>query len=109
MYSSKLIKALTDTGIPAAHYGWEKNLMPTTDHIVYAEESGDDFLGDGKHAETGTEGTVDLYTRDYTETTKNKVEAALEGLENVVWRLNSIQFENDTRYVHFEWVVSEFG
>lgn len=112
MFSSDFIEAmddLKDEGIPAAHYGWSKERLPSGNYVVYAEDSANDFMADEIHGERATEGTVDLFTRNYAQDAAAPVEAVLESLPGVAWRLNSVQFEEDTRYVHYEWVVQEIG
>lgn len=109
MYSAALITKLRETGIPTARFGWETDLLPTGDFIVYAEDSSEDLEADGKHAERATEGTVHLYTRDYTDAQRRAVEAALESMPTVVWGLNSIMFEDETKYVHYAYEVGEYG
>jgi len=109
MFSDRFVNALKATGFPVAHFGWEKERLPAGDYIVFAEDGANDFMAGGRHAERATEGTVDLFTRNYAPDAASSVEQALQGLTGVAWSLNSIQFEEDTRYVHFEWVVSEYG
>lgn len=93
--------ALTSTGYKFAHYAWSRS--PAGDYGVYAEDGANDLNADGEHAEKALQGTVDYFTRDDTGTPKATIEAALEGL-NVPWYLNTIQYEDDTGYIHYEWV-----
>lgn len=93
--------ALTATGYKFAHYAWSR--APAGDYGVYAEDGANDLNADGEHAEKALQGTVDYFTRDDTGTPKATIEAALEGL-NVPWYLNTIQYEDDTGYIHYEWV-----
>lgn len=93
--------ALTATGYKFAHYAWSR--APDGDYGVYAEDGANDLNADGEHAEKALQGTVDYFTRDDTGTPKATIEAALEGL-NVPWYLNTIQYEDDTGYIHYEWV-----
>lgn len=109
MFSDDFVNALKATEIPVAHFGWETTRLPMGDYIVYGEDGANDFVADERHGERATEGTVDLFTRNYAANAAGPVEQALEGLAGVAWRLNSIQFEEDTRYVHYEWVVQELG
>lgn len=95
-----LITALTGTGYSFEHYGWSK--APAGDYGVYAEDGGNDLEADGKHAEKALTGTVDYFTRDDSDTPRTTIEAALETC--CVWSLNSIQFEPDSGYIHYEWV-----
>lgn len=94
--------ALTATSCSFAHYAWSH--APAGDYGVYAEDSALDFEADDEHAEKALECTVDYFTRDDTGTPKATIEAALERL-NVPWYLNTIQYEDDTGYIHYEWVV----
>lgn len=109
MFSSTFVKALEDTNIPTAHFGWDKKLMPADANIVYEEDNAADLEANGLHIERATEGTVHLYTRDYSSTAKDPVESAFESLPGVVYSLEAIQFEEDTRFVHYTWSVGEYG
>ena len=109
MFSAAFETALRATGLPTAHYGWDKTMLPSGDYIVFAEDGANDFMADELHGERATEGTVDLFTRNYARDAAGPVEQALEALPALAWSLNSIQFEEDTRYVHYEWVVQELG
>lgn len=102
MTLNDLETALAATGYKFAHYAWSH--APAGDYGVFAEDSSNDFEADDVHAETALEGTVDYFTRDDSGTPKTTIEAVLEGL-NVPWYLNSIQYEDDTGYIHYEWVV----
>lgn len=95
-----LITALTGTGYRFEHYGWSK--APAGDYGVYAEDGGNDLEADGLHSEKALTGTVDFFTRDDSSTPRETIEAALEGV--CAWSLNSIQFEPDTGFIHYEWV-----
>lgn len=109
MFSSEFEQALKATNIPVAHFGWETERYPLGDYIIYSEDGVNDFLAGDRHTERATEGTVDLFTRNYAANAAAPVEQALKSLTGVAWRLNSIQFEEDTRYTHYEWVVQEIG
>lgn len=100
-----LIEALNSTGYRFAHYGWAKDAKELAqDHGVYAEDGQNAHWADD-HRETYTvEGTVDYYTRDDSGTPQRVIEAALNGLDMCSWYLNSIQFEQDTGFIHYEWV-----
>lgn len=98
--------ALQATGYPFAHYAWSS--APKDDYGVFAEENGADLGGDNTHIERGTEGTIDLFTRDDTTAPRDAVEAALNGLR-IPWRLNSIQYEDSTGFIHYEWEWAIYG
>lgn len=93
--------ALAATGLPFAHFGWSK--APANDYGVWAEDGAADLSADNAHAETLVEGTVDFYTRDDALAAQPLIEAALTAA-GCAWYLSSIQLEDDTGYIHLEWV-----
>lgn len=97
---SDLVTALDATKLAFAHFGWSK--APAGDYGVYAEDGANDLNADDIHAEKAVQGTVDYFTRDDSGTPQATIEAALEGV--CAWYLESVQFEEDTGYIHYEWV-----
>lgn len=97
---SDLVTALDATKLAFAHFGWSK--APAGDYGVYAEDGANDLNADDVHAEKVVQGTVDYFTRDDSGAPQATIEAALEGV--CAWYLNSVQFEEDTGYIHYEWV-----
>lgn len=100
-----LKQALDATGLPFAHFAWAR--APAGDHGVYAEDGAADFIADGLHAERATTGTVDWFTRDPAGPARAAIEEALERV--AVWSLESIQYEDETRYTHYEWRFGLYG
>lgn len=99
-----LKSALDTTGLPFAHYAWATNAKELTrDYGVYAEDGANDLIAGDVHSERAIQGTVDYYTRDDTGTPKTTIETALNN-GKIAWYLNSTQFEDDTGYIHYEWV-----
>ena len=101
-----LVTALTNTGLSFAHYGWSK--APSGDYGVYAEDGANDLIAGNVHTERIIEGTVDYFTRDDGLACKALIEAALNGC-GCAWYLNSIQFEDDSGFIHLEWVFQTQG
>ena len=101
-----LATALAGTGYQFAHFAWSK--APEGDYGTYAEYSGSDLEADDVHIEKGTEGYIEYYTRDDSGTPRTTIEAALNGL-NIPWNLNTVQYENDTGYIHYEWWFGIYG
>jgi hypothetical protein len=97
----ELINALAATGYQFAHFGWSK--APAGDYGVYAEDGANDLIAGNKHVEKVLQGTVDYFTRDASGYPKIAIEAALDSVP-VAWYLSSIQFEEETGYIHYEWV-----
>lgn len=93
--------ALARTELPFAHFGWSK--APEGDYGVYAEDGAADLAAGNGHAEKLVEGTIDYFTRDDSLAVQPTIEAALTEA-GCAWYLESIQYENDTGYIHFEWV-----
>lgn len=98
--------ALTQTGLAFAHFGWSH--APARDYGVFAEDWENVLTADDQHQETAVQGTVDYFTRDASGAPKTAIEQAL-GSFTCSWRLESIQFEEDTGYIHYEWVVEVPG
>ena len=71
-------------------------------YFVWQEDGADDFVADGIHAEKAMTGTTDLYTKTEFDPWRDQFEAALDEA-GVAWSLNSIQFEHETGYWHYEW------
>lgn len=72
-------------------------------YFVWQEESGADFEANGRHAEKGMTGTTDLFTKQEFDPWRDQFEAALD-LYGIAWQLNSVQFEEDTGFWHYEWL-----
>ena len=99
----KLKAALEATGIPFAHFAWDRSKRPTGDFGVWAEDSARHLYANGKVQDQTTQGTIDLFTRSDDGAGKEAIQTALKSLD-VAWYLNSVQYEEDTRYIHYEWV-----
>lgn len=128
----ELIQALLETGYQFAAYGWSK--APDGDYGVYALDGANDLVAGGKHAEKVNRLSVDYFTRSIDTSVvfaprgsdeyltrmeglysyidhhpaKTAIEAAFDHAD-IAWYLNSVQFEEDTGYVHFEWIVEVLG
>lgn len=78
-------------------------------YFVWTEDGSNDFLADGIHAEKAVSGSTDLFTKKEFDPWREEFETALDKVPGIVWELKSIQFEEDTKFWHYEWVwtVSE--
>lgn len=76
---------------------------PPRQYIVWAEDgAGDTVFANGRLQNQAIAGTVDLYTDDPEDTSLfDSVQAALDRV--CAWKLNSIQYEDDTGLTHYEW------
>lgn len=101
-----LKEALLTVSTNLYHYTAPKN--GAVPYLVWAEDTRSDFIADNKHVEAGIEGTIDFFTRTENDPLKEAVEAVLNDLP-IGWYLNSIQYEEDTGLIHFEWVFNLYG
>jgi len=101
---SELLEALNATGIPFTAFAWATPPGDVSDAWgVIAIDGGQSLAGDNTHAEEVLEGTIDLFTRRLAADDMQAVAGCLKGLD-VCYRLNSVQYEQDTRLIHYEWV-----
>lgn len=73
-------------------------------YIVWAEDgqSGESFGADNMPLVQPLTGTVDLYTKDEFDPCVQQIQLVMSGLE-IEWYLNSVQHEDTTGYIHYEW------
>lgn len=77
---------------------------PTFPYIVWAEDSQSDSLhGDGIMINQTIEGTIDLFSKTADSPMVGQIQKALNDA-GICFRLNSIQYEQDTKIIHHEWV-----
>lgn len=100
MQLANIKDALLTVGIPVKHYdgtGTEGN------YIVWAEDGqADSVWADGKMTEQAISGTVDYFTKTEYDGIFEEIQSALDSI-GLSYRLNSIQYEPDTKYIHYEW------
>lgn len=100
---NELVTALKATGIPFAEYAWD--VRPKVNYGTIAI----DGAGQHSHADNHTidqaiEGTVDLFTYDNDRSVIDLVQNVLDTFDGCAWYLESVQYESDTRLIHWEWV-----
>ena len=66
------------------------------------EDGANDFEAGGVHAEKAVTGSTDLFTKQEFDPWRDELEAAFDAAE-IVWSLNSCQFEEETGFWHYEW------
>lgn len=77
-------------------------------YFVWQEDGAGGLEADGVHAEKSVSGTTDLFTKQEFDPWKEQFEAALDAA-GIAWYLNSIQYEEDTGFTHYEWVWEVAG
>lgn len=104
MYN-ELIKALRELHIPLAEYAWD--VRPDTDYLVIGIDSEASSLqADDYKVNQAPQGTVDLFSKSNDREMMQSVQNVLNTFEGCAWYLNSVQYEDDTRLLHWEWVFS---
>lgn len=100
--SLDLIKAaLLGVSEKVHHYHAPDNAKPP--YIVWMEDGANDFEADSIHAERAYTGTVDLYTKTDRDPLADAIPLALNSIP-CAWTLNSVQYEEDTKIIHYEWI-----
>ena len=99
----RLQTALTGLTDRVYHYFAGPNTAPP--YIVWAEDGDHDLMAGNGHAERCSTGTVDLFTNQEDDPLLQTIPVALREIE-AAWYLNSVQFEQDTGLLHYEWVWS---
>lgn len=79
-------------------------------YIVWAEDGeGDTIHADGRKVERAITGTIDYFTKTEDDPVVKQIETALDRADGLAWYLNSIQYEQDTGYIHYEWAFEIDG
>lgn len=75
----------------------------TGNYIVWAEDGASEVLwADNQMKNQVITGTIDYFTKTEYDPNFGLIQAALNTL-GISYRLNSVQFEDDTKYIHYEW------
>ena len=93
--------ALLTVGVPVSHYSADKK---PDKYIVWAEDSQSGSLhGDNQMIGQIIQGTVDYFTKTEYDPNVDKIQDALNEAE-ISFRLNSVQYEDDTKFIHYEYI-----
>lgn len=106
--NSKLMKIknclVSIEGLTVYHY-WHPRLQAP--FCIWAEDSeGDSLQADNHKGEQVINGTIDYFTRTEFDTMIETIQEALNKTEDVGWALNSVQYEEETNLIHYEWTFS---
>lgn len=88
----------------AFHYHADNSDNELDQYIVWAEDgqAKSEFANDIMDIQVIT-GTTDYFTKEEFDPNFNLIQKAFNDF-NLSWELNSIQYEEDTKYIHYEWV-----
>lgn len=100
------IASLQDDGYSFAHFAWSH--APSGDFGTWAEDSAVEFSADGGITEQAMTGWVDYFTRDDSGDPQKDIQKAMTAA-GVTWHLDTVQYENDTGYIHYTWAYYESG
>lgn len=78
-------------------------MMDSDRYFVWQEDGETDLSADNTHTKKIVHGTTDLYTKEEFDPWKDDFEAALNASPYISWSMNSIQFEEETGFYHYEW------
>ena len=89
-------RAVTDAVSHAARVKSER-------YFVWQEDGSNDLAGDNGHGERAMTGTTDLYTKQELDPWADALGESFDA-HGIAWALNSVQYEADTGFYHYEWV-----
>lgn len=99
------IKIIRDTLLKVSdNVGHYEAVEKTDQYIVWAEDSeGSSVEGDDQKANQSIQGTIDYYTKEDMDQKVDEIQKALVDA-CISFYLNSTQYEEETGYIHYEWV-----
>lgn len=84
-------------------YHYRRVASVKTGYIVWAEDSEDgSFDGDNRKQEQQIHGTIDYFTQKEFDPLIDGIQNALDEAR-VSFRLNAVDYEDDTKLIHYEW------
>ena len=79
--------------------------MKSDRYFVWGEMGQDDLEASNIHAEKAVTGYTDLYTKQEFDPWKDQIEESFDKY-GIFWSLNSVQYEEETGFTHYEWYWS---
>lgn len=97
----KVKKALLRVSNNVGHY---EAFKKDDKYIVWAEDGEGESLGANNKKDIQVfSGTIDYFTKEENDTNVDKIQQELEN-EGVSFSIASVQYEEETEYIHYEWV-----
>lgn len=94
--------ALKSTSGKVFHYRRPKD--PGDSWVVWAEDGeGESMAANNRKIEQQIHGTIDAYTKLEYDPLIDEIQNALNEKQNVGWSLLSVQYEDETNLIHYEW------
>jgi len=103
--TSKLKKLNTAlTAVTSKSYHYTKPASVKAPYVIWTEESEDgSFHADNAEKEQEVVGYIDLYTLKEFDPLIDVVQGALARLDGCAWRLSTVQYEDETKLIHYTW------
>ena len=103
MFQDKL-KAFSQSvsGISGEVFHYRRTKLPPP-YTVWQEEGADSMPANNSVVEQNPSGTLDYYTKQEYDPRVDEIQTVLTDAP-VSWYLNSVQYEEDTGIIHYEWV-----
>lgn len=101
MWYDNIIAAHTAVTDAVSHF----ERLKSDRYFVWQEDGANDIESDNEHTEGVVTGTTDLFTKQEFDPWKEAFEKSLDDY-GIAWYLNSVQYEEDTGFIHYEWVWS---
>lgn len=106
MQLDQIKNALLTIGVPVSHYTAVKK---PDRYIVWAEDGqAETAWADDRLIGQVIQGTVDYFTRTERDQNTSRIQNAMNEAE-ISFSLNSVQREDETGYIHYEWVWEVFS
>lgn len=101
MTLNSLMNKLLELGLPVFHF---EAANKSDKYIVWAEDGqGNSGYADNHMTTQILQGTIDYFTKDDFDPAFDLIQQKLNNMD-IAWRLGSIQREEDTGYIHYEWI-----
>ena len=98
----KIQEALTGIENLKVYHYWHPRLEAP--YCIWAEDGEGSSIDANNHkAEQVITGTIDYFTRNEFDVMVETIQNALNTTECVGWRLISVQYEDETNLIHYEW------
>ncbi len=97
-WSEKIIQAHTAVTGAVSHSARLKSER----YFVWQENGTHDFIAENRHAERAITGTTDFFTKQEFDPWVSRLGASFDHF-GIAWALESIQYEEDTEFYHYEW------
>ena len=92
---------LTAVSKKVYHYARPSDI---TDCILWSEDAEDNsFDANNGKQEQIIHGTIDFFTKTEYHKTIDDIQSALTASPRIGWNLSSVQYEDETNLIHYEW------